>query len=85
MDRKELESHARAKLLARELPLERPATFWAGYGLGDRACVLCTESIMREQVELEVKADDGRTLFYHAPCFDVLNDVYMRLKEDELK
>jgi hypothetical protein len=69
-----LRAKAREAIRAEQLPSRRPDRMWGGPGLGDR-CVICGETIKRDQLELEIQfARDGAGsdldgFHVHVQCF----------------
>jgi hypothetical protein len=69
-----LREKARQAIRAEKLPSRRPDRMWGGSGLGDR-CVICGETITRDQMELEIqfaRAGAGSDLdgfHVHVWCF----------------
>ena len=69
-----LREKARQAIRAEKLPSRRPDRMWGGSGLGDR-CVICGETIKRDQMELEIqfaRAGAGSDLdgfHVHVWCF----------------
>ena len=69
-----LREKARQAIRAEKLPSRRPDRMWGGPGIGE-LCVICGETIKRDQLELEIQfARDGAgsdvdTFQVHIRCF----------------
>lgn len=69
-----LRKKAREAIRAEKLPSRRPDRMWGGPGHSER-CVICGETIKRDQLELEIQfARDGagsdvNSFHVHVQCF----------------
>lgn len=55
---------------AGRLPHESRRSIWAGAGTG-RACALCSEPVVSEEIEYEIEESGGRRFQFHTRCHDV--------------
>ena len=68
-----LREKAREAIRAEKLPSRRPDRMWGGPGIGE-LCVICGETIKRDQLELEIQfaraaGSNVDTFHVHIRCF----------------
>ena len=72
-----------AKILAGELPAERPENTWGGPSEGAQ-CSACDQAIDKGASEIEVDSVDGGRRYYHRGCYVVLDAIRGRIpRRDE--
>ena len=67
LQRGDISTVIREKILAGTLPKDAPVKVFAGYGTG-ATCDACDLSTTKVDIEYEVDMADGRTFRFHQPC-----------------
>lgn len=75
LNEKDLPGLARERIASGELPAHVPRRLWGGKG-GGEACALCDQAIVPDEMQLEIRTDDGeqrevRVLCFHVSCHSV--------------